>query len=1505
MADIQAPSPITQAEKENAISFKFGPRPDLDPAIPDGMDDNHLSRIQEATTYHSPTEAKIREYKDRARTVAEAEKQPAGASGNGSPADASGGVGDAPASSAGKTTEEIVEGDQTYTVEHRPDGYYITEKKSQDGTVTPYDGGIKLGSEAPKGTEQGFIDKLKQTTLKDVAVGAGNAVKGAFVGADIGLMKLATNAVRTLVDNPVGKFYVGEQNVEAFNTFANWLGTELDKAGAEINKDTTAGKVGAFAGEVGGQFVAPALGAYKGLRALGANPLVAAALGDIGVAIFGVNPDDPNLANMLPDDPKYKAVKDLLAVNPDDSSWANRARNATEALVTLGVADVGARSIVSAVGAANKFIKDHKLPEQFMKGLDRFIQDETGSAYFGGHRPPTPEYGAPAHDLTSNGKYPADVYSDKAVRYYGHGGDQVDLDKETIKILHKIKGNPDAEITIYRGVPATAGDTINEGDWVTVNKKYAALHGEMQNETGYKILEKKVKASEIYTDANSIHEFGYHPKKLAMAGGAAIGAGAALSPDKADASVGSDVLEKAIKLLGPVKAGEAAISDAVVADMRAAAAKGDFVGFGTEAVQGIDFNVARMQSGEEIGDLINKVSEVYADPINKAKRGVQTFDETQIKADLSRQMGFNVETILKRPDGSTWNAEQMKAARDIFVGEATKTRQLAEAIKQPGGDSQEALFAFRRQLAVLSAVQMQIKGAQTEAARSLSQFRMTAKSPIEASVNIREMLDQSGGHDVNSTMVDAFLNAVQNGPADAAARFAHQAQAVTTSDMLYEAWINSLLGSPVTHIVNVSGNALATAQGVVERYGAAAYGAGERTVLRMMGRDAQGGVGMSEANAYARGMAFGVWDSLRAAGKAFKTGQGTDMFQKLGYGDKITAQNINQLPIAKSIAGRLGKDELLKTNSTMALFADRLGEYYYRLPGRFLMAEDEFFKTLTYRAELNAQSAREAMSLDMNPAQAAARRAEILDDPQVAAPNIHLASIDNAREFTFTQPAGEFASQFQKTLNSGKIGDVPVGRVVIPFFNVINNITKFVGSRTPGFALLNPNSKTYKDLFSGDPAKRQLVMGKWATGGAIGGWAAWMNQNGEMTGRLSDNPKIRKQMQMQGKQPYAVRVPMPDGTYKMAQYNRLEPIGMIMGIAATTSEVLNHVDSEEEQQSIVIAATSAILPYLEDKSFFKGATDFANALFPQYGDDDARAKAMGDYFIGLGASVPGALLGPAAPGTPLSRWARKEIAGDETVRGNKPNPYKIAKDKDGEDILLPNDEFGYRTWEGIVKKIMDATPGLSSKLPPAPNLWGEDVVLENGVYSSSAFSPIMSSTIKYDVKKLEKTTLPQAMKNGYFNGHQIGRDITLEQFADFIKVVGIDGELERLGSPIPMPSKTIAAKNGSKNIGLPVKMNDEQYYKYMQILNKVSVPNEADSERRSMNLREYLDWTVKQPAYAMLPEDGDAKKAKGDILKEVVRKYRIAADNLFMEDEPLLRKHSITQQIKAQNTGVQ
>lgn len=130
--------------------------------------------------------------------------------------------------------------------------------------------------------------------------------------------------------------------------------------------------------------------------------------------------------------------------------------------------------------------------------------------YRGSHQPISAEFGAPAHDLTK--VYPDDVYGPMGARYYGHGGDDVGMDHDTMRKLHRVRDKPRQAIQIYRAVPRDESiKSINPGDWVTINRDYAKNHGESTLQGNYKILNKIVDAREIFTSGDSIHEWGYHP----------------------------------------------------------------------------------------------------------------------------------------------------------------------------------------------------------------------------------------------------------------------------------------------------------------------------------------------------------------------------------------------------------------------------------------------------------------------------------------------------------------------------------------------------------------------------------------------------------------------------------------------------------------------------------------------------------------------------------------------------------------------------------------------------------------------------------------------------------------------------------------------------------------------------------------------------------------------------------------------------------------------------------
>ena len=118
--------------------------------------------------------------------------------------------------------------------------------------------------------------------------------------------------------------------------------------------------------------------------------------------------------------------------------------------------------------------------------------------------------------------FPNDFYTPRGQSIYAQGprfsDDQYGLANiESYNIIKSIRGKPDAEVTIYRGVPDEESiKSINPGDFVTLSKKYAELHaaggyGDGGQEAG-KIISKKVKVKDIYWDQNDVNEFGYFPE---------------------------------------------------------------------------------------------------------------------------------------------------------------------------------------------------------------------------------------------------------------------------------------------------------------------------------------------------------------------------------------------------------------------------------------------------------------------------------------------------------------------------------------------------------------------------------------------------------------------------------------------------------------------------------------------------------------------------------------------------------------------------------------------------------------------------------------------------------------------------------------------------------------------------------------------------------------------------------------------------------------------------------
>lgn len=138
---------------------------------------------------------------------------------------------------------------------------------------------------------------------------------------------------------------------------------------------------------------------------------------------------------------------------------------------------------------------------------DNTIRCAEDQSYWGHHRPPGPDYGTPLHDLVhdANGEelLPSDIYEHPEY-YDGYS------DKRNWEIARKVRGNPEAMVTMYRSLPQ--GHTeFNTGDWVSLVPEVA--RGEnLDPEDPSKdlpVIAYDVPAKHLWQNGDSFDEWGY------------------------------------------------------------------------------------------------------------------------------------------------------------------------------------------------------------------------------------------------------------------------------------------------------------------------------------------------------------------------------------------------------------------------------------------------------------------------------------------------------------------------------------------------------------------------------------------------------------------------------------------------------------------------------------------------------------------------------------------------------------------------------------------------------------------------------------------------------------------------------------------------------------------------------------------------------------------------------------------------------------------------------------
>ena len=572
----------------------------------------------------------------------------------------------------------------------------------------------------------------------------------------------------------------------------------------------------------------------------------------------------------------------------------------------------------------------------------------------------------------------------------------------------------------------------------------------------------------------------------------------------------------------------------------------------------------------EAETVIRNTAEMFDS--TKARRGVVSWEETEALADT---LGANAKDIAGRAVGEAWNSTDIERARRIIEESALETGAAARRAAETGNP--DDIVRANEMMLQHATLQVPFSGVIAEAGRALNILRkMTSQAK-----NTKQVIE------MDVSMEDKVAMLAELEETGQISNFARRASKVRASDVLFEIWINSLLSGPQTHVVNITSNALVDVFSNLENAVAAAIGT-------LHGGDK---VTFSEVSARALGMVRGGLEGSRLAVSAFKTEE-TSGENKIEYAryQSIAPENFGVSP--ESTKGKA----ITKVGRTV------------RIPGRALMAMDEFFKSVARRSSLAGTAVREARKSGLTGTALAEEIKSLMNSPT---DEMLRAAEEEAGYLTFTNRLGPFGRSFQAL-----VAKMPVLRIIFPFIRTPTNIVKFASHRSP---LMLVSAKWWRKIMTTTGAERDLMISRVVTGSSMMAAVAFLVAEGAITGGGPDDPRKREMMYRTGWQPYSVK----DGD-QWISYSRFEPLGMLFGISADLQEIA----SADDVENVVGMLIASVSKNIASKTWLRGLSEAVMAL----ADPDRYGER---WWVNLmGTAIPTGVAQVARVNDPILRDAR-------------------------------------------------------------------------------------------------------------------------------------------------------------------------------------------------------------------------------------------------------------------------
>lgn len=712
-------------------------------------------------------------------------------------------------------------------------------------------------------------------------------------------------------------------------------------------------------------------------------------------------------------------------------------------------------------------------------------------------------------------------------------------------------------------------------------------------------------------------------------------------------------------------------------------------------------NLDRLSTSEEAKDLLVTLSDAADNFVQKRTGGVVSLDKVKIAAqELGDALGIGPEMV-KALQQDASNVKNIGIRLVVYREVRNSLGEEIGNLARKASDDLENTPLVNR-LADLSKLYAEfhtnLQVIQTEGARIPSFGRVTAGSPrLDYSRMyevVRSTLAGSDGAASRKALVNALVAAGDDPKAlqgiyDGLAKHGRNFLSVHN-----ELWINAILSGVRTQATNLM-------NGVMQSFLLPA----ERIA---------GGVWMQDTTVAKSG--------TRLMGSAMR--QMLDIVNLSGISERMADNSSTIGVVARSFMNERPVLEAgVNAKTTRAFGAENFGlqdhpfgaaiEWLgkaFNMPTRLMMTADQGLQMINYRAYLWEEGFRLAEQAGIK--DPAAFNKHIEDHIQKGFDSKGRAAsgkgLQYAQEATFSTALreGTIGASIQNM-----VGQHPMLRLFLPFIKTPTNIFRRFVQYTPGVNFLQ---EEFREMWNSPDKMRQAsARGRMALGGVFWGIMGTMSVSGKLTGGGPQNPEERSMLMSTGWRPYSVVLDNGDGTKSYLDYRRVDPFGMILGMAADLAEASGQL-ADEDLDGVAQAMGMALARNLTNKTYLTGLREVVNALSQP---DQYMQRFLENRMASYVPSIVGGM----------------------------------------------NDDEYMRETRTMLDAVRRKLPGLSDSLPPRRNLLGEPTPTPSGwlpfgaagpgvarMVSPVAFSKSVTDPVKQELAKLQfGFSLPQRKYRGF------------------------------------------------------------------------------------------------------------------------------------------------------------